>query len=263
MEHTTLSRLSVNVNAIAYLRNRRDLPWPDLLRFARIAMDAGARGITVHPRPDERHIRRSDVRALAALFRDAYPDRDLSLEGYPDDDFLALVEEVRPRQVLYVPDAPEQSTSDHGWDLDRAATQVEEIVRQTQSWDVLVSLFVDPEPRMAERAKELGADRIEIFTGPYGACYADAPAAAEELNRVVKCAEAGRAVGLGVNAGHDLTLENLGALIARAPFIREVSIGHAFMSTALEVGFAAAVRRFRVQLGEVDEPTDERVCPTT
>ncbi|MEO0461029.1 MAG: pyridoxine 5'-phosphate synthase, partial [Myxococcota bacterium] len=250
MDHSAqLSRLSVNLNAVAYLRNRRDLPWPNLLKLARVAMTAGARGITVHPRPDARHIRRADVHELSSLFQEEFPDRDFALEGYPDASFLSLVEETRPQQVLFVPDAPEQPTSDHGWDLTQSA-KLGPIIEKARGWGVMVSIFIDPDPVMANRAAELGADRVEIFTGPYGACHSNPSAAESELARVVQCATAGRDAGLGINAGHDLTLENIKPLIDQAPFIREVSIGHAFMACALEVGFSETVRLFRRKLGE-------------
>ncbi|MEM6533706.1 MAG: pyridoxine 5'-phosphate synthase, partial [Myxococcota bacterium] len=245
-------KLSVNVNAVAYLRNRRELPWPDPVALARIALEAGARGITIHPRPDERHIRRTDVGALATMMRDRFPDRDLTLEGYPDDEFLSLVEAAHPQQVLFVPDAPDQVTSDHGWNLDDHADRVAPAMETARSLGAAVSLFIDPEPHMAERAAVLGAQRIEIFTGPYGACHADRVRADAELQRVVRCAEAARDAGLGVNAGHDLTLDNLEGVVERIPFIREVSIGHAFVACALEVGFREAVLRFRRALGEAN-----------
>ncbi|ADZ69830.1 pyridoxine 5'-phosphate synthase [Polymorphum gilvum] len=247
----TASRLSVNVNAVAMLRNRRNLPWPSVTGLAAIALEAGAKGITVHPRPDERHIRRSDVYDLAELIEDRFPHKELCLEGYPAPDFLKLVEEARPDQVLFVPDAPEQSTSDHGWRFDTDAGPLAEAIAAARDWSVAVSLFLDPDPTLPEGAAAIGAERIEIYTGPYGACYDDPAAAARELDRIVATAEAARAAGLGVNAGHDLTVDNIPALIARAPFIREMSIGHGFTADALIYGFAESVRRFRHAMGEI------------
>ncbi|PVB61690.1 pyridoxine 5'-phosphate synthase [Labrenzia sp. 011] len=248
---SVVSRLSVNVNAVAMLRNRRDLPWPSVTGLAAIAMEAGAKGITVHPRPDERHIRRSDVFDLAELIEDRFPHKELCLEGYPAPDFLKLVEEARPEQVLFVPDDPEQSTSDHGWNFARDTGALETAMAAAKEWAVTVSLFCDPDPNAAEHAARLGAERIEIYTGPYGACYDDPAGAAKELDKVVATAEAARACDLGVNAGHDLTVDNIPALLARAPFIREMSIGHGFTADALIHGFAESVNRFRKSMGEL------------
>ncbi|MBA5777756.1 pyridoxine 5'-phosphate synthase [Stappia sp. F7233] len=245
------SRLSVNVNAVAMLRNRRDLPWPSVVNLSRIALQAGAKGITVHPRPDERHIRKADVADLRALIRDEFPDKELCLEGFPSPDFMELVERHRPHQVLYVPDDPQQLTSDHGWDLERHGALVSAVTRQTKQWDVRVSLFVNADPEAPELAARLGAERIEIYTGPYGGCYDDAERAAAERARVVATGKAAKAAGLGVNAGHDLTLENLPPLVAEMPFLREVSIGHGFTADALIYGFAETVRLYRVALGEI------------
>lgn len=247
----TASRLSVNVNAIAMLRNRRDLPWPSVTGLAAIAMEAGAKGVTVHPRPDERHIRRSDVYELAEMLEDRFPNKELCLEGYPSPDFLKLVEEARPDQVLFVPDDPAQQTSDHGWQFDRDTSALAAAIASAKNWAVNVSLFCDPDPAAPEHAARLGAERIEIYTGPYGACYDDPDRAAKELDNVVATAEAASDYGLGVNAGHDLTVENIPPLIARAPFIREMSIGHGFTADALIYGFAESVRRFRHAMGEV------------
>lgn len=244
------TRLSVNVNAVAMLRNRRDLPWPSVTGMARIALEAGAKGITVHPRPDERHIRRDDVRALARMIREDFPDRELCLEGYPEEAFLALNEEVRPHQVLFVPDEPGQTTSDHGWQVAEHRDLLTGVIARMKEADIRVSLFLDPDPAMPEHARAVGAERIEIYTGPYGGCFADEVQAAIELDRVVATAEAAQAAGLLVNAGHDLTVANLPALIARAPFIAEVSIGHGFTAEALIHGFAESVRRFQTALGE-------------
>lgn len=247
----TASRLSVNVNAIAMLRNRRDLPWPSVTGMAAIAMEAGAKGITVHPRPDERHIRKSDVFDLAELIEDRFPNKELCLEGYPTPDFLDLVEKARPDQVLFVPDAPEQTTSDHGWRFGADKALLKEAITAAREWAVTVSLFLDPDPALAPEAAAIGAERIEIYTGPYGACYDSPERAQVELDKVAATAEAARAAGLGVNAGHDLTVENIPALISRAPFIREMSIGHGFTADALIHGFAGSVQRFRKAMGEV------------
>lgn len=247
----SVSRLSVNVNAVAMLRNRRDLPWPSVTGLAAIAMEAGAKGITVHPRPDERHIRRTDVFELAEMIEERFPNKELCLEGYPSPDFLKLVEEACPEQVLFVPDDPEQTTSDHGWDFSSDTGALETGIAAAKEWAVTVSLFCDADPSAAEGAARLGAERIEIYTGPYGACYDDPARAARELDKVVAAAQAAQACGLGVNAGHDLTVENIPALIAKAPFIREMSIGHGFTADALVHGFAESVHRFRRSMGEI------------
>ncbi|NVK36079.1 MAG: pyridoxine 5'-phosphate synthase [Rhodobacteraceae bacterium] len=245
------SRLSVNVNAIAMLRNRRDLPWPSVTEMAAIAMTAGAKGITVHPRPDERHIRKTDVVDLSSLIKDRFPGKELCLEGYPTPEFLKLVEDVRPDQVLFVPDDPDQTTSDHGWQFHKDTSILAEAIAAAKDWSVTVSLFCDPDPEAAEHAAKLNAERIEIYTGPYGACF-DNPASAErELEKVVAAATAAKNCGLGVNAGHDLTVENIPALLARAPFIREMSIGHGFTADALIYGFAESVHRFRKAMAEI------------
>lgn len=245
------TRLSVNVNAVAMLRNRRDLPWPSVTDMSRIAMEAGAKGITVHPRPDERHIRRKDVRDLADLIRTDFSGKELCLEGYPDNRFLALCEEVKPHQVLFVPDLPGQTTSDHGWDFDANDAKLREVVDLMKRSGIRVSLFVDPDPSQPARAAAVGADRIEIYTGPYGGCHSDEALAKEKLADVVTTAFAAKEAGLGVNAGHDLTPDNLPALIAEVPFIGEVSIGHGFVADALIHGFAESVRRFQRAMGEL------------
>nr|WP_319513512.1 pyridoxine 5'-phosphate synthase [uncultured Cohaesibacter sp.] len=245
------TRLSVNVNAVAVLRNRRDLPWPSVTGLARIALETGAKGITVHPRPDERHIRGQDVRDLADLIRSDFTGKELCLEGYPDNRFLALCEEARPDQVLFVPDDPSQQTSDHGWDFEANDGLLRRSVDVIKNSGMKVSLFVNPEPDQPAKAAAVGADRIEVYTGPYGACYADEALAATRLAEVAVTANAAKEVGLGVNAGHDLTPENLPALMKEVPFIREVSIGHGFIAEALIYGFEETVRRFQRAMGEL------------
>ena len=163
-----MAQLSVNLNAVAYLRNRRDLTWPSVTEMARLALGAGAGGVTVHPRPDERHIRRTDVFELLDLVRDEWPDRELNIEGYPDESFLKLCEVVRPDQVTLVPDDPGQSTSDHGWDIAKHGTMLAEIIERLQNGSMRVSVFVDPDPAVPALAAEIGADRVELYTGPYG-----------------------------------------------------------------------------------------------
>lgn len=244
------AKLSVNVNAIAYLRNRRDLPWPSVTDIGRIALEAGARGLTVHPRPDERHIRRTDVPALAALIAREFPDREYNIEGNPDARFTELVEAVRPTQVTLVPDDVGQSTSDHGWDIAAHREFLTAIVARLKAGGMRTSLFVDPEPENAGLAKSVGADRIEIYTGPYGD-PSDATVTARELEKVTATADAASQADIGVNAGHDLTLDNLPPLIAAVPRLMEVSIGHALTADALRFGMAEAVLRYRHACGEL------------
>nr|WP_321456360.1 pyridoxine 5'-phosphate synthase [uncultured Cohaesibacter sp.] len=245
------TRLSVNVNAVAVLRNRRDLPWPSVTGMARIALEAGAKGITVHPRPDERHIRRTDVLDLADMIRKDFPGKELCLEGYPDNRFLALCEEARPDQVLFVPDDPLQQTSDHGWNFEANDDLLRKSIDVIKRSGMKVSLFVDPNPAQPPKAAGVGADRVEIYTGPYGACHSDEALAETRLAEVVAAANAAKDAGLDVNAGHDLTPENLPALMEVVPFIREVSIGHGFIADALIYGFAESVHRFQRAMGEL------------
>jgi pyridoxine 5-phosphate synthase len=245
------AKLSVNLNAIAMLRNRRDLPWPSVTGFGRIALSAGAHGLTVHPRPDERHVRRTDVPAIRALIDDEFPAAEFNIEGYPTGDFLALVEVAQPEQVTLVPDDPEQPTSDHGWDFVANRDMLKAIVARLKRSGARVSLFADPDANEAQiaAAKATGADRIELYTGPYGGCHDDSAKAAKELEKLRKTAALAQAAGLGVNAGHDLTVENLPALAKAIPQLAEVSIGHALTADALEHGMGETVRRFNRALG--------------
>jgi len=238
------AKLSVNINAIAYLRNRRDLPWPSLEGLGRIALAAGAHGLTVHPRPDERHIRRGDVPVLRALIDDEFPAAEFNIEGYPTPEFLDLVENAQPDQVTLVPDDPAQPTSDHGWDFVAQHEFLAPAVKRLKKAGMRVSLFANPDPVGFDAAQALGADRVELYTGPYGACHDDSAKAAKELGRLKEAAEAAIAEGLDVNAGHDLTVANLPDLARRIPRLAEVSIGHALTAEALQHGMAEAVRRF-------------------
>ncbi|WP_116653909.1 pyridoxine 5'-phosphate synthase [Pelagibacterium sediminicola] len=241
-----MTKLSVNLNAVAQLRNRRDLPWPSVTGIARVVLDAGAAGITVHPRPDERHIRRSDVYELKALLAKDYPDAEFNIEGYPSEDFLALIADVDPDQVTLVPDDPAQATSDHGWDFVGEQALLTSVVQRLKTPSRRVSLFCDPDAgeRGIAAAKVTGADRVELYTGPYGACFNDLAEARVELETLAETARAARAAGLGLNAGHDLTLANLPAFVAAVEGIDEVSIGHGITADALLFGFAEAVRRY-------------------
>jgi pyridoxine 5-phosphate synthase len=248
------TQLSVNLNAVALLRNRRDLPWPSVVGLGRIALAAGAHGLTVHPRPDERHIRASDVADLAKLFVAEFPKREFNIEGYPDARFFQIVEAVEPDQATLVPDEPGQATSDHGWDVAANRPLIEDAIDRLRSLGVRVSLFIDARPEAAGAAAEIGADRVELYTGPYGAAHDDPARAQSELERLSTTAEAARAAKLGVNAGHDLTLANLPPLVARIPFLAEVSIGHALTADALSHGIAEAVRRYLAAAGNPVAP---------
>ncbi|MGN6143128.1 MAG: pyridoxine 5'-phosphate synthase [Mesorhizobium sp.] len=238
------AKLSVNLNAVAMLRNRRDLPWPSVTGLGRIALAAGAHGLTVHPRPDQRHIRFSDLPEIRALIDDEFPRAEFNIEGYPGEDFLQLVEKHQPEQVTLVPDDPAQATSDHGWNFAAQAAFLTPIVKRLKKGGFRVSLFADPDPAAVNAARDTGADRIELYTGPYGSCHSDSAKAGRELERLEKTAEAARAAGLGVNAGHDLTVANLPALMLHIPDLAEVSIGHGLTADALEHGMAGTVGRY-------------------
>jgi pyridoxine 5-phosphate synthase len=247
------AKLSVNLNAVAMLRNRRDLPWPSVEALGRIALEAGASGLTVHPRPDQRHIRFADLPVIRALIDDEFPDAEFNIEGYPTQEFFDLCAGVEPEQVTLVPDDPSQATSDHGWDFRKHRDFLTEVIAPYKNIGCRVSLFADGDGDVeaVAIAKAVGADRIELYTGPYGGCY-DAPERAGPiLDALGKTADAATAIGLGVNAGHDLTVANLPALIRRVPQLAETSIGHGLTADALEFGMAETVRRFRKACGQV------------
>ena len=243
-----MARLSVNLNAVAHLRNRRDIGWPSVTHIGRLVLDAGAAGLTVHPRPDERHIRRTDVFELKTLL-DSYPDAEFNIEGYPAEPFLELVETVRPDQVTLVPDDPSQSTSDHGWAVNEHETFLGDVIARLHADDMRVSVFIDEDPEMPARAHAIGADRVELYTGPYGAAHGTVEANAH-LAKLAETARAARAAGLGINVGHDLTLANLPAFIVAMPEFDEASIGHGITADALELGFPEAVRRYCALLAD-------------
>jgi len=240
--------LSVNLNAIALLRNRRDLSWPSVTGIGALALDAGAHGLTVHPRPDERHIRRQDVYDLKDMIVDRYPTKEFNIEGYPDDRFMALIQDIRPDQVTFVPDDPSQNTSDHGWDVSRNEELLTRVINISHEVRCRVSLFVDTDPQVVRYAASVGADRVEIYTGPYGALVKEGHIK-EELDRIEATFDAAKAAGLDVNAGHDLTLLNLPALVKRVPLIAEMSIGHCFTADCLVFGIKETVKRYLTELG--------------
>ncbi|MDB5324980.1 MAG: pdxJ [Phycisphaerales bacterium] len=240
-----MTHLSVNVNKIATLRNTRALDIPNLVKLSQVALDAGAHGITIHPRPDERHIRHGDVDDIAALLK-KHRKAEFNIEGNPYHGLIEHCERVRPTQATLVPDAEGQSTSDHGWPLH--AMDADEVARLKGVIDHLsgigcrVSLFVDPQPKDIPIAAEIGADRIELYTEPYAAAHAKGDRNATLL--YAETAWAAIAAGLGVNAGHDLNLDNLGDFLLGVRRVDEVSIGHALIADALELGLAEAVRRY-------------------
>ena len=234
--------LSVNVNKVALLRNTRHLEIPGVTRAAELCLQAGAQGITVHPRPDARHIRAGDVSALAELLR-AWPHADFNIEGNPFDNLMDFVREHRPQQCTFVPDAPGQFTSDHGFALSELE-RVAPYVAQARALGVRVSLFMDPEPALMAPARAIGADRVELYTEPYAVAHGS-PDRARQLARYTAAAEAALAVGLGINAGHDLNRANLTDFLRAVPGVQEVSIGHALIADALELGYTEAVREYQ------------------
>ncbi|MGB7288424.1 MAG: pyridoxine 5'-phosphate synthase [Salaquimonas sp.] len=240
------AKLSVNLNAVAMLRNRRDLPWPNLVHIGRLAMEAGAHGVTVHPRPDERHTRFADVPKLRALIDDEFPSCEFNVEGYPTEDFIGLVIANEPDQVTLVPDDPLQATSDHGWDFAGKGNFLREVVVRLKEKGARVSLFCDPDAdaESIALAKATGADRIELYTGPYGACFDNEEEALRQVNQLAATAELADRAGMRVNAGHDLTVANLPLLARSIPNLAEVSIGHGLTADALEYGYPETVRRF-------------------
>ena len=242
-----MTLLSANLNKVALLRNTRTIGIPDVARAARIALDAGAHGITVHPRPDGRHVRANDVRELAEIVR-ARRGAEFNIEGNPFHGLLEFVREVRPAQCTLVPDETGAFTSDHGWDLDRDAARLAPVMSELKTLGVRASLFMDPLPAAMAKAAALGADRVELYTEPYARAFGGAERHAT-LRRYAEAARAAQAAGLGVNAGHDLNVDNLPAFLSEVPDVLEVSIGHALIADALEWGLAEAIRRYLEAIG--------------
>ena len=237
-----MTRLSVNLNKVALLRNQRTIGIPSVTRAATLALEAGADGVTIHPRPDGRHVRADDVPALAQLLR-AWPACEFNIEGNPFHGLMDFVASARPQQCTLVPDETGAFTSDHGWDLQRDGERLREPIEAAHALGVRVSLFMDPVPESMPLAAALGADRIELYTEPYARAFGT-PDQARELARYRRAAEAARRVGLGVNAGHDLNLDNLPPFLGAVPGVDEVSIGHALIADALELGLGPAVQRY-------------------
>jgi len=240
-------QLSVNVNKVALVRNTRHLGIPSVTRAATLCLQAGAHGITVHPRPDERHIRPQDVFELAALMKQ-WPRAEFNIEGNPTQNLLDFIRELagrdmRPHQATFVPDSEDQFTSDHGWSLSRDAERLRPLIAECHQLGVRVSLFMDPVPGQMAAARAVGADRVELYTEPYAAAWGT-PDQATQLQRYAAAAQAARDAGLGVNAGHDLNRDNLPAFVRTVPGLAEVSIGHAFIADALELGYAATTQAY-------------------
>jgi pyridoxine 5-phosphate synthase len=249
-----MARLSVNLNKIALLRNSRRTGVPDLLHFARLVHDAGAHGITVHPRPDERHIRRADVPALAALIAPWRPTFEFNIEGYPDPAFLDLVAGVAPEQVTLVPDAPGVLTSEEGWRLGAAEiAAMRAVVERLHAHRSRVILFIDPDATAVAPVAETGADGVEIYTGGYAAAFREGRPAALRDACAAAAEEAAR-LGLLVNIGHDLNLKNLPPLLAAMPRVAEASIGHELTADALLMGWTAAIAAYRDVLAAQTAP---------
>ncbi|HJV96679.1 MAG TPA: pyridoxine 5'-phosphate synthase [Albitalea sp.] len=240
--HRGITALSVNLNKVALLRNTRTLGIPSVTRAATIALEAGAQGITVHPRPDGRHIRTHDVHELAALLQQ-WPHAEFNIEGNPFHNLMDLVRSVRPQQCTFVPDAEDQATSDHGWLFPQDAQRLAPLVAEAKALGVRVSLFMDPTPGAMRAVRELGADRVELYTESYARAHGT-PEQAAVLAGFTATANAARVEGLGLNAGHDLNRDNLTDFLRAVPGVQEVSIGHALIADALELGLAETVRDY-------------------
>jgi pyridoxine 5-phosphate synthase len=239
-----MARLSVNLNKIALLRNSRRTGVPDIARFARIALGSGAKGLTVHPRPDERHIRRSDVSLIAALMRPDRPAMEFNIEGYPDARLLAILREIRPEQCTLVPDAADAFTSEEGWHLGPVQTQLAHpAIAAIKALGCRVILFIDPDPGVVPRVRQADADGVEIYTGAFAAAFRESNHTAL-LRAIGNTARAAADAGLVVNAGHDLNLHNIPPLMEAVPFLAEASIGHELTADALENGFGPTVAAY-------------------
>ncbi len=235
-----MTKLSVNLNKIALLRNQRDIGIPNVLQAAKTIIKAGAHGITVHPRPDERHIKYADVYELAEMMT-----VEFNIEGNPFlGKYMEIVSEVKPDQATLVPDTPDANTSDHGWNLKADGKKLTPVIKKLKALGVRVSLFMAAEAAGVTMAKEIGADRVELYTEPYARAFRTSEDVDEVLQQYAYAARAAVDAGLGVNAGHDLNLDNLGRFLAEVPGVLEVSIGHALIADALEMGLSNAVKEY-------------------
>ena len=242
--------LSINLNKVALLRNQRNIDYPSVTGMAKIALAAGAGGITVHPRPDQRHTRKSDVYELSRMLREEYSAPiEFNIEGNPTEEFMELVAETKPEQVTLVPDDPDQNTSDHGWDIRSNKDKLKEIVDRLHAQNARVSVFIDHEPDVALAAAEIGADRVELYTGPYYECFFRDDRE-QVLSKYKNTAIAAREAGLGVNAGHDLNLDNLAHFLQAIPWTDEVSIGHALTADALVYGMDGAIKAYLAEIAK-------------
>lgn len=233
-----MTKLSVNLNKVALLRNQRDVGYPGVIEHGKIILEAGAHGLTAHPRPDERHIRRSDIADIADFLADWDDESvEFNIEGYPDEQFIDLVLKHKCHQVTLVPDDPAQRTSDHGWDIKNNKSMLQKIISKLKDNDRRVSLFIDPVPEIISLAAEVGTDRVELYTGPYA--EGEVP-----LENYVETAIQAQRAGIEINAGHDLSLDNLGRFISKIPACSEVSIGHAITADALKMGWNAAITAY-------------------
>lgn len=257
-----MARLSVNLNKTALLRNSRHTGVPDVLTFAGIAIESGAKGITVHPRPDQRHIRKSDVPALSKLLRPFRSKIEFNIEGYPDKRYLGIVTAARPEQCTLVPDSPSAFTSEKGWDLSDGEMRIlHPAIKALKKIKTRIILFVDPDFHAFDKLQELGAAGIEIYTGAYAASFRSGTYA-KELKRISATAHQAHAQGFTVNIGHDLNLNNLPPLLVEVPFVAEASIGHELTADALAMGFASSVRAYAHTLA-AHEFTDTTLHETT
>ncbi|MDD0838511.1 pyridoxine 5'-phosphate synthase [Curvibacter sp. HBC61] len=237
-----LTALSVNLNKVALVRNTRHLGIPSVSRAATLCLQAGAAGITVHPRPDERHVRAGDVHELSDLLK-VWPQAEFNIEGNPFHNLMDFVRTLRPHQATFVPDSEGQFTSDHGWTFPQDAERLRPLIEETRALGVRVSLFMDPVPEAMAAARALGADRVELYTESWARAHGT-PDEAAVLAQFAATARAAQAVGLGINAGHDLSRDNLTAFLRGVPGVQEVSIGHALIADALELGYSATVQDY-------------------
>ncbi|MHC4498967.1 MAG: pyridoxine 5'-phosphate synthase [Planctomycetota bacterium] len=246
-----MTKLSVNLNKIALLRNQRDIGMPSVIESAKTVIKAGAYGITVHPRPDQRHIRFSDVYELAELLRTGHDSVEFNIEGNPfTGKYIEIVTHVKPDQATLVPDAPDANTSDHGWNLQQHRDRLVPAVKELKGLGIRVSLFMDPDIPGIKMARELDADRVELYTEPYARAFRTDQNVDGILNQYTSAAQAALNIGLALNAGHDLNLKNLGKFLSKVPGILEVSIGHALIADALEMGLYNTVKEYLKVLSE-------------